>query len=159
MTGHDDWYEIKKRYLVKETIGSGGFGKVKRAIHIATTETVAIKVTKMKKLEVELIFQVMDKAKLGADLPRVKTEMKALRSLNHPNICRLYEEIETDNKIFLVLEYCAGGELFDYIVEKERLNEEEARQFFREICAAVAYMHSKVKYWLIFFHIEKTFIL
>jgi len=44
MTGHDDWYEIKKRYLVKETIGSGGFGKVKRAVHIATTETVAIKV-------------------------------------------------------------------------------------------------------------------
>ena len=42
--GHDDWYEIKKRYLVKETIGSGGFGKVKRAVHIATTETVAIKV-------------------------------------------------------------------------------------------------------------------
>ena len=45
MSGHvDDWFEIKKRYLVKETIGSGGFGKVKRAIHIATTETVAIKV-------------------------------------------------------------------------------------------------------------------
>ena len=93
----------------------------------------------------ENFVKVMDKAKLGADLPRVKTEMKALRSLNHPNICRLYEEIETDNKIFLVLEYCAGGELFDYIVEKERLNEQEARQFFREICAAVAYMHSKVR--------------
>ena len=46
MTGRtDDWYEIKKRYLVKETIGSGGFGKVKRAIHIATSETVAIKVS------------------------------------------------------------------------------------------------------------------
>ncbi|CAG5105741.1 Oidioi.mRNA.OKI2018_I69.chr1.g2411.t1.cds [Oikopleura dioica] len=125
----DDWFEIKKRYLVKETIGSGGFGKVKRALHIATTETVAIK--------------VMDKAKLGADLPRVKTEIKALRSLQHPHICRLYEEIETENKIFLVLEYCSGGELFDYIVEKDRLNEDEARQFFREICAAVAYMHSK----------------
>ncbi|CBY32973.1 unnamed protein product [Oikopleura dioica] len=125
----DDWFEIKKRYLVKETIGSGGFGKVKRALHIATTETVAIK--------------VMDKAKLGADLPRVKTEIKALRTLQHPHICRLYEEIETENKIFLVLEHCSGGELFDYIVEKDRLNEDEARQFFREICAAVAYMHSK----------------
>lgn len=89
--------------------------------------------------------QVMDKAKLGADLPRVQTEMKALRSLHHPNICRLYEEVETDQKIFLVLEYCSGGELFDYIVEKDRLCEHEARQFFREICAAVAYMHSKVR--------------
>lgn len=125
----DDWFEIKKRYLVKETIGSGGFGKVKRALHIATTETVAIK--------------VMDKAKLGADLPRVKTEIKALRTLHHPHICRLYEEIETENKIFLILEYCSGGELFDYIVEKDRLTEDEARQFFREICSAVAYMHMK----------------
>lgn len=66
-------------------------------------------------------IQVMDKAKLGADLPRVKTEIKALRNLQHPHICRLYEEIETENKIFLVLEYCSGGELFDYIVEKDRL--------------------------------------
>ena len=88
----------------------------------------------------------MDKSKLGDDLPRVQTEMKALRTLNHPNICRLYEEVETDQKIFLILEYCSGGELFDYIVEKDRLDENEARQFFREICAAVAYMHSKVSW-------------
>ena len=116
----DDWFEIKKRYLVKETIGSGGFGKVKRALHIATTETVAIKV--QFKIGIIIYFiEVMDKAKLGADLPRVKTEIKALRTLQHPHICRLYEEIETENKIFLVLEHCSGGELFDYIVEKDRL--------------------------------------
>jgi hypothetical protein len=117
----DDWFEIKKRYLVKETIGSGGFGKVKRALHIATTETVAIKVHLEALIIIYFWSQVMDKAKLGADLPRVKTEIKALRTLQHPHICRLYEEIETENKIFLVLEHCSGGELFDYIVEKDRL--------------------------------------
>ena len=85
----------------------------------------------------------MDKNKLGDDLPRVQTEMKALKSLHHPSICRLYELLETTRKIFLVLEYCSGGELFDYIVDKDKLDEREARQFFREICGAVAYMHSK----------------
>ena len=49
--------------------------------------------------------------------------------------------METDSKIFMVLEYCPGGELFDYIVDRERLNEEESRAFFRQIVAAVAYIH------------------
>jgi len=129
MSRHDDFGELRQRYDIKETIGSGGFGKVKRAIHLPTGETVAIK--------------IMDKNKLGDDLPRVQTEMKALKSLHHPSICRLYELLETQRKIFLVLEYCSGGELFDYIVDKDKLDEREARQFFREICGAVAYMHSK----------------
>ena len=49
--------------------------------------------------------------------------------------------METDSKIFMVLEYCPGGELFDYIVDRERLNEDESRSFFRQIVAAVAYIH------------------
>ena len=52
----------------------------------------------------------MDKQKLGDDLPRVQIEMKALRTLRHPSICRLYEQLETNKKIFLVLEYCSGIE-------------------------------------------------
>ena len=50
----------------------------------------------------------MDKQKLGDDLPRVQIEMKALRTLRHPSICRLYEQLETNKKIFLILEYCSG---------------------------------------------------
>jgi maternal embryonic leucine zipper kinase len=49
--------------------------------------------------------------------------------------------IETDTKIFMVLEYCPGGELFDYIVDRDRLCESESRAFFRQIAAAVAYIH------------------
>ncbi|CAG9855725.1 unnamed protein product [Phyllotreta striolata] len=120
--------ELKGFYELERTIGCGGFAKVKLATHLATGEKVAIK--------------IMDKALLGADLSRVKLEISALKSLCHDNICKLYEVIETETHIFLVMEYCSGGELFDHIVEKNRLTETESRTFFRQIVSAVAYLHS-----------------
>lgn len=66
-----------------------------------------------------------------------------MRELRHQHICQLMQVIETDEKIFMVLEYCPGGELFDYIVAKDRLSESEARFFFRQIISALAYIHSK----------------
>ena len=83
----------------------------------------------------------MDKKQLGEDLPRVRLEIAAMKVLGHQNICKLLQVVETDSKIFMVLEYCPGGELFDYIVDRERLNEDESRSFFRQIVAAVAYIH------------------
>ncbi|KAK2180773.1 hypothetical protein NP493_426g00015 [Ridgeia piscesae] len=85
----------------------------------------------------------MDKHTLGEDLPRVRTEISAMKELNHQHICKLYQVIETDEKFFMVIEYCPGGELFDYIVAKDRLPEDEARVFFRQIFAAVAHIHDK----------------
>ncbi|KFP05342.1 Maternal embryonic leucine zipper kinase, partial [Calypte anna] len=111
-----------------ETIGTGGFAKVKRARHLLTGEKVAIK--------------IMDKLALGDDLPRVKVEIDAMKHLSHQHICQLYHVIETSKKIFMVLEYCPGGELFDYIISKDHLSEEEARVFFRQIVSAIAYVHS-----------------
>ncbi|CAJ0965668.1 unnamed protein product [Ranitomeya imitator] len=107
----------------------GGFAKVKLATHLLTGEKVAIK--------------IMDKESLGDDLPRVKTEIEAMKNLSHQHVCRLYHVIETPKKIFMVLEYCPGGELFDYIIAKDRLSEDEARVFFRQIVSAVAYIHSQ----------------
>ncbi|XP_059869372.1 maternal embryonic leucine zipper kinase isoform X5 [Delphinus delphis] len=78
-----------------------------------------------------------------SDLPRVKTEIDALKNLRHQHICQLYHVIETANKIFMVLEYCPGGELFDYIISQDRLSEEETRVVFRQIVSAVAYVHSQ----------------
>ncbi|KAM6229968.1 maternal embryonic leucine zipper kinase isoform 2-T2 [Porphyrio hochstetteri] len=77
------------------------------------------------------------------DLPRVKTEIDAMKNLSHQHICQLYHVIETSKKIFMVLEYCPGGELFDYIIAKDRLSEQEARVFFRQIVSAIAYVHSQ----------------
>ncbi|KAM9138429.1 maternal embryonic leucine zipper kinase isoform 1-T1 [Pangshura tecta] len=127
--GVDDYEEILKYYELYETVGTGGFAKVKLGRHLLTGEKVAIK--------------IMDKLALGDDLPRVKTEIDAMKNLSHQHICRLYHVIETSKKIFMVLEYCPGGELFDYIISKDRLSEEEARIFFRQIVSAIAYVHSQ----------------
>ncbi|EJW85295.1 CAMK/CAMKL/MELK protein kinase [Wuchereria bancrofti] len=62
--------------------------------------------------------------------------------LSHQNICRMYQCIDTPAKFFIVMEYCSGGEMFDYIVKKERLEESEARHFFRQLVQAIAYVHS-----------------
>ncbi|XP_023812237.1 maternal embryonic leucine zipper kinase [Oryzias latipes] len=121
--------ELDKYYEVYETIGSGGFAKVKLGRHILTGEKVAIK--------------IMNKKDLGDDLPRVKLEIEAMKNLSHQHICRLYHVIETSLQIFMVLEYCPGGELFDYIIAKDRLSEEETRVFFRQIVSALAYVHSQ----------------
>lgn len=119
---------LKGFYEVEKTIGCGGFAKVKLATHLATGEKVAIK--------------IMDKNKLGDDLPRVKLELTALKTLSHPHICKLYEVLESESHFFLVMEYCSGGELFDHIVEKNRLSEAQSRTFFRQIVSAVVYLHS-----------------
>ncbi|KAI3353247.1 hypothetical protein L3Q82_019778 [Scortum barcoo] len=121
--------ELHRYYEVYETIGSGGFAKVKLGRHILTGEKVAIK--------------IMNKKDLGDDLPRVKVEIEAMKNLSHQHICRLYHVIETSTQIFMVLEYCPGGELFDYIIAKDRLSEEETRVFFRQIVSAMAYVHSQ----------------
>ncbi|XP_034714341.1 maternal embryonic leucine zipper kinase [Etheostoma cragini] len=122
-------HELFKYYEVYETIGSGGFAKVKLGRHILTGENVAIK--------------IMSKKDLGDDLPRVKLEIEAMKNLSHQHVCRLYHVIETSTQIFMVLEYCPGGELFDYIIAKDRLSEEETRVFFRQIVSAMAYVHSQ----------------
>jgi serine/threonine protein kinase len=71
------YHELKGLYDVEKTIGCGGFAKVKLATHIATGEKVAIK--------------IMNKTGLGDDLPRVKLELKALKSFSHQHICKLYQ--------------------------------------------------------------------
>ncbi|XP_042079352.1 maternal embryonic leucine zipper kinase [Haplochromis burtoni] len=128
-TEHRGADELQRYYEVYETIGSGGFAKVKLGRHILTGEKVAIK--------------IMNKKDLGDDLPRVKVEIEAMKNLSHQHICRLYQVIETSTQIFMVLEYCPGGELFDYIIAKDRLSEEETRVFFRQIVSAMAYVHSQ----------------
>ncbi|XP_075946831.1 maternal embryonic leucine zipper kinase [Anarhichas minor] len=128
-TEHGGAEELHRYYEVYETIGSGGFAKVKLGRHILSGEKVAIK--------------IMNKKDLGDDLPRVQVEIEAMKNLSHQHVCRLYQVIETSTQIFMVLEYCPGGELFDYIIAKDRLSEEETRVFFRQIVSAMAYVHSQ----------------
>ncbi|XP_047145876.1 maternal embryonic leucine zipper kinase isoform X1 [Hydra vulgaris] len=121
-----DAYENKN-----EKLGEGGFAEVHLAEHRPTGIKVAIKVMNKRMLE-----------KMG-DLHRAYREIEAMKRLGcHQHICQLYQVVETDEDIFLVLEYVSGGELFDYIVSRERLSEKESRSFFRQIVSAVAYIHS-----------------
>ena len=119
-------------YLLNEELGSGGFGKVVLGTHIPTGEKVAIK--------------IMDKEQIMSDelnKVRVLNEISILKIVRHNNIIKLYEVMETPQKIYLVMEYCDSGEMFDYIVSKQHLSENQACVFFQEIIDALTYLHSQ----------------
>jgi 5'-AMP-activated protein kinase, catalytic alpha subunit len=102
---------------------------VKLGLHSPTGEKVAIKILEKNKI------------KDSADIERVAREIKIMKKLKHSNIAQLYEVIETDNQICIVLEYVSGGELFDYIVSKGKLKESAASQFYYQILNATEYIH------------------
>jgi 5'-AMP-activated protein kinase catalytic alpha subunit len=83
-----------------------------------TGELVAIKILEKDKIQ--------DKA----DIERVTREIQILKIVRHPNVIQLYEIIETNRQLFLIMEHANGGELFDYIVKRKRLDEKEACKFF-----------------------------
>ncbi|KAF6171765.1 hypothetical protein GIB67_007286 [Kingdonia uniflora] len=118
-----------QNYRLGKTLGIGSFGKVKIAEHALTGHKVAIKILNRRKIK----NMDMDE--------KVRREIKILRLFMHPHIIRLYEVIETHSDIYVVMEYVKSGELFDYIVEKGRLQEDEARNFFQQIISGVEYCH------------------
>ena len=76
-----------------------------------------------------------------ADVERVAREIHILKLIRHPNIIQLYEILENPTELYLIMEYASGGELFDYIVEKQRVKEKEACKFFQQIIDGVEYLH------------------
>lgn len=82
-----------------------------------------------------------DKIKDKKDIDRITREIKILKKVRHPNVIQLYEIIETEKELFLIMEYCAGGELFDYIVSHQRLHEKVGCRFFQELMAGIEYIH------------------
>uniref|UniRef100_A0A9J8CHG6 MAP/microtubule affinity-regulating kinase 3 n=1 Tax=Cyprinus carpio carpio TaxID=630221 RepID=A0A9J8CHG6_CYPCA len=117
-------------YRLLKTIGKGNFAKVKLAKHILTDKEVAVK--------------IIDKTQLNpSSLQKLFREVRIMKLLNHPNIVKLFEVIETDKSLYLVMEYASGGEVFDYLVAHGRMKEKEARAKFRQIVSAVQYCHQK----------------
>uniref|UniRef100_A0A8C2EN08 non-specific serine/threonine protein kinase n=1 Tax=Cyprinus carpio TaxID=7962 RepID=A0A8C2EN08_CYPCA len=118
-------------YRLLKTIGKGNFAKVKLARHILTGREVSF-----MKISIEnfcffcLLFQLF-------------REVRIMKILNHPNIVKLFEVIETEKTLYLVMEYASGGEVFDYLVAHGRMKEKEARAKFRQIVSAVQYCHQK----------------
>ncbi|XP_016329283.1 MAP/microtubule affinity-regulating kinase 3-like isoform X3 [Sinocyclocheilus anshuiensis] len=129
-SGLDDVHPLIGNYRLLKTIGKGNFAKVKLARHILTGSEVAIK--------------IIDKTQLNpTSLQKLSREVTIMKNLNHPNIVKLFEVIETEKTLFLVMEYASGGEVFDYLVAHGRMKEKEARAKFRQIVSAVQYCHQK----------------
>ncbi|BFZ12243.1 hypothetical protein BsWGS_15282 [Bradybaena similaris] len=128
-TRGNDEPHIGKYRLIK-TIGKGNFAKVKLAKHVPTGREVAIK--------------IIDKTQLNpSSLQKLFREVRIMKLLDHPNIVKLFEVIETEKTLYLVMEYASGGEVFDYLVAHGRMKEKEARAKFRQIVSSVQYCHQK----------------
>ncbi|XP_049437950.1 NUAK family SNF1-like kinase 1 [Epinephelus fuscoguttatus] len=126
---HQHKHNLKHRYEVMETLGKGTYGKVKRAVERASLKTVAIKSIRKERITDDL------------DRIHIQREIEITASLRHSNIIRFHEVFESRDKIVIVMEYASRGELYDYIQERRRLPETEARGIFRQITSAVHYCH------------------
>ena len=122
-------YQMGK-YLIKKTLGKGTFGKVKLGIYRPTQEKVAIKI-----LEKSRIIEKDDEI-------RVKREFEMLTLFSHPNVILVAEIFESAGSFYCVMEFCEGGELFNYIVRNRRLSSNEAAFFYYQLINGLEYIHS-----------------
>ncbi|XP_011308158.1 serine/threonine-protein kinase MARK1 [Fopius arisanus] len=128
--GHSNYDgKIAGLYDLEETLGRGHFAVVKLARHVFTGEKVAVK--------------VIDKSKLDeVSRAHLFQEVRCMKLVQHPNVVRLYEVIDTQTKLYLILELGDGGDLYDYIMRHDSgLTEELARTYFRQIVRAISYCH------------------
>ena len=119
-------------YILGEEIGSGAFGKVVLGKHILTEEKVAIKI-----LDKMILNQTPE------DYELVKKEISILKLVKHKYIVQLYEIMQTAQHIFIIMEYCEGKEILDYILTKNRLSELESLKYFQQLINCLFYLHSQ----------------
>ncbi|KAE8659663.1 CBL-interacting protein kinase 19 [Hibiscus syriacus] len=121
------------RYEVGKLLGHGTFAKVYYARNVKTDESVAIKVLNKEKI-----------LKCGL-MAQIKREIAILRRVRHPNIVQLFEVMATKTKIYFVMEYVHGGQLFQKVA-KGRLKEDAARKYFQQLISAVEFCHARGVY-------------
>ncbi|KAJ4481169.1 CAMK/CAMKL/Kin4 protein kinase [Lentinula aciculospora] len=118
-------------YLLLQTLGEGEFGKVKLGLHSTWGEEVAVKLIRRGNVD------------SAVRMSKVEREIEVLRTLKHPNIVRLYDVIETDKYIGIIIEFASGGELFDHILAHRYLRERDAAKLFSQLISGVWYIHQK----------------
>ncbi|XP_031722822.1 death-associated protein kinase 2 isoform X2 [Anarrhichthys ocellatus] len=124
----DDFYEIG------EELGSGQFAIVKRCIERSTGVEYAAKFIKKRQSRA---------SRRGVRRDEIEREVDILQQLQHNNIVALHDAYENRIDVVLILELVSGGELFDFLAQKESLCEEEATRFIKQILDGVEYLHSK----------------
>jgi len=119
---------LKKQYAVGKKLGEGAFSVVKLAAHRVTGKRVAVKCCCKKDMP-------------PADRDNLDNEIKIMKSLNHPYIVQFMDAFDDNTSTYVVLEYMAGGELFERIVTKVKYTEDVARDCVRVICTGIKYLH------------------
>lgn len=119
------------KYELGRTIGEGSFAKVKFAKNVETGDFVAIKIVDR------------DQVLRHKMVEQIKREISTMKLIKHPNVIKIIEVMASKTKIYIVLEFIDGGELFDKIAKHGRLKEDEARRYFQQLINAVDYCHSR----------------
>jgi MAP/microtubule affinity-regulating kinase len=146
-------------YQYVRTLGHGNFATVKLARHARTSQevrprlldvlyirraAVAVPDQRMGPWRAQVAIKIIDKTVLQPkQLQKLYREVRILKKLNHPHIIQLYEVLESDTCLYLVLEYVSGGELYDFLIVQGKMKEKEARTKFLQIMSALMYCHSR----------------
>eukprot|EP00906_Rhabdomonas_costata_P018734 RCo027317 len=124
---------VKKigKYELMQTLGTGTFGKVKYAVDFKDPKRTpyAIKVLDRQQIEKENMQE------------QLKNEVAIMKLLNHKNVVKMFEVIQSPDHIYIVLELVTGGELFDRIVAAKRFDEPTGRRYFQQLIFGVHYCH------------------
>lgn len=118
------------KYDLYGTLGEGAFGKVKYAVNTETNEAVAIKILDKDKIQAR---------NMGA---QIKKEISIMKMINHHHIVSVKDVFATSAKIFIVLEFVGGGELFDKIANEGKLPEDKARFYFKQLVEGLEHCHN-----------------
>eukprot|EP00250_Pteridium_aquilinum_P014931 c22287_g1_i1 orf=378-1697(-) len=134
MGNHQNLRTHVGKYEVGHVLGEGTFAKVRFAKNLETGSPVAMKVFDKDKIFKHQLVQ------------QIKREISTMKLVKHPNIVQLHEILASKTKVYIVLEYVTGGELFNRIASKGRLKEDEARKYLQQLINAVDYCHSRGVY-------------
>ena len=118
-------------WKLKESLGKGCFGEVKFAVNTENGQQAAAKICAKQSV-----------AK-GQGRTLLQREIATMKQLNHPNVLKLYEVLETSRHYYLVLELASGGELFDLIQENKRFGDSTARKYFQKLMMGIKYCHEQ----------------
>ena len=131
--GPDCEIKLLQKYELLEVLGVGSTSTVHRCRNRVNLKEFACKI-----IDCPLIEE-----RFHGMMAQFQTEIQALRKLKHPSIIQLYDVYISKEKIYIVMELMEGGELFDYVVQKGTLTEEEASKIVRKVTSALVYMHDK----------------
>jgi serine/threonine protein kinase len=117
-------------YIIEKTLGVGATGKVKLASHVKTGEKVGIKIIRKE------FFYTKPSLRI-----KIQREISVMKLMFHPHVIKIFDVLEDSKYLFLILEYASKGELFNYLIEKRRIQNKEALRFFQQLISGIEYCH------------------